>query len=829
MRNVWVIFRRELKAYFNSPIAYIFVIVFVVLTCGLYMASFFLAKRADLRGFFSLLPVVLMVFVPAVTMRLWAEEKKMGTIELLLTFPMKSWQILLGKFLASFAFLAVSLAGTITLPIVVFILGRPDPGPIIGGYVGTLLLGGFFLSVGLFLSGLCKDQIVAFILSVIACFFFFFIGTDFFTAVIGGWLGGLASFLQDYVGLTRHFDGIQRGVIDVRALIYFISMTALFLALNAIYMEGRLRPKAKSIFAGAVVLLLVAAVMVNVVAAGFRAGRFDMTEGKIFTVSESAKEVLKGLKDAVTVKYYVTSKDKMPAHMKALEQDVRDKLDEFRIASKGMLRYEVQDPSTDTELAQRIDKKGVKPVPERTLARDEASVKLIYSAIVISYAEKEDEIIPYLRPGDLDNLEYELISRIYRLNLPEKPTVALYAPAEEYSPQVMQMLLRSGRTPPPPMDNFTVLEEGRLRERKFEVARIKLTKEEGVPEKAKCLLIINPRELDERQRYEINRALVEGKNVLVAVQNYTFDYRPVGMEGISAMPQEVKPQVNELIENYGVAVDDQFLMDRSHAELSVTSGQALGGLLRLSTPVRLPVQIVATDRTMNRDVSITNRLDSVLYLWGTRLNIDRDKIKELGLKETVLMTSSDESWRVPFHPTPLTRADIVPPAEKYEGSQPLMVMLSGQFPDAFKGKKRPDWPPPKPRYPGETPPPVSSEEEQPEKPPRPKPARLIVIGCAQMFADNFIRSGGNWLLADNCVDALALGEELIDIRSKSFTDRSIDETSPAGKVLYRFLTMGLVPVLFIGIGTTRYVLIKKGKERYLRSLAAIQTGEPILN
>jgi len=821
MRNFWVIFSREMKAYFSSLIAYIFVIVFVVLTCGLYMASFFLAERAEMRAFFSLLPIVLMVFVPAITMRLWAEDKKMGTIELLLTFPMKSWQILLGKFVASFAFLAIALAGTVTLPIIVSVLGRPDPGPIIGGYVGSLLLGGFFLSLGLFVSGLCKDQIVAFILSVVACFFFFFVGTDFFTTVIGGWFSGAATFLHDYVGLTRHFDGIQRGIIDVRALLYFVSMTVLFLALNAIYVEGRLRPKAKAMFAGATVLLSVAAVMVNVVAAGFRPGRFDLTDAKIYTVSKAAKDILKGLKDNVRVSYYVSPKDKMPPTYKTLQQDVTDKLEEFRIASNERLHYSVYvyDPTDDPETAQKLEKKGVGPFQTTIVARDELSHKLIYSAIMISYAEKKDEILPRVTPGNFTNLEYDLISKVFRLTLPEEPSVAVYAPVEEISPEMMQMFMRAGRPAPPPRDNFSDLEQA-LRGEEFNVSRPKLAKGDSIPEKANCVLAINPKELSERQRYEINRALVEGKNVLLAVQNYVFDYRPVGRQGMSATPQEVKPQINELIETIGVTVDDQLLMDRTSTTLSVPGQQTIGGFftVQVSTPVKIPTHIVAIDQNMNHDVSITNRLDSVLYLWGTRLNIDEDKLKEARLTHTVLMTSSPKSWTVPFHPGSLTPEDIAPPADRYEGKQPLMVMISGQFPDAFKGKKRPEWPPPKPRFPGQPPLP-SEEEDEPEKPLQPKPAKLIVVGCSQMFTNSFIRSGGNALLTSNIVDALALGEKLINIRSKSFTDRSIRKTTDTQKVLYRFLTMGLVPLFFIGLGITRYILTKKGKERYLRSLA----------
>ncbi len=239
MKNVCSIFRREFPAYFNSAIAYVFIIVFLLVTTGLFMSAFFLSGRLEMRPFFSLLPMVLVVFIPAVTMRLWAEEKKLGTLELLMTLPMPSWQIVLGKFLAALAFFVIALLGTISVPILLARLGNPDLGPIIGGYLGSILLGAAFLSVGMFVSGLCRDQIVAFIIGLVACFTLFMIGTDYVATLIDGWVDGLGMFLQNYVGITQHFSGIERGVIDLRDVIYFVSVTVLFLVLNTLSLEGR--------------------------------------------------------------------------------------------------------------------------------------------------------------------------------------------------------------------------------------------------------------------------------------------------------------------------------------------------------------------------------------------------------------------------------------------------------------------------------------------------------------------------------------------------------------------------------------------------------------
>jgi len=239
MPNVWTIFRREFAAYFNSPIAYIFIIVFLVLNCGLFMTPFFLQGTADMRGFFNNLPLFLIFFIPAVTMRLWADDKKIGTFELLMTLPMRSSEVMLGKYLAAMAFYIISLLGTLTIPIMINLLGNPDNGAIFGGYLGAILLGALYMSVGIFTSGLLRDQISAFILGMLACFALFLLGIPAVAATIDGWFDGLGAFLQNYLGLMGHYESLQRGVLDLGDLAYFLSLTVVFLALNTLWLEGR--------------------------------------------------------------------------------------------------------------------------------------------------------------------------------------------------------------------------------------------------------------------------------------------------------------------------------------------------------------------------------------------------------------------------------------------------------------------------------------------------------------------------------------------------------------------------------------------------------------
>ena len=235
MERINAIFLREFKAYFLSPIAYIFITVYLVVTNWLFFQAFFLINQADMRGYFSILPWVFLFFVPAITMRTWAEEKKVKTLELLLTWPVSDLEVVIGKFLASFCFLGIAILLSLSVPITIMCLGKPDLGPIIGSYLGTLLMGAAYLAIGLWISSLTENQIVAFILGVVATFILFIIGNPFVTMVMPYYLVPVLS----YLGLGTHFESISRGVIDSRDIIYYLSVIGFFLFLNVRSIESR--------------------------------------------------------------------------------------------------------------------------------------------------------------------------------------------------------------------------------------------------------------------------------------------------------------------------------------------------------------------------------------------------------------------------------------------------------------------------------------------------------------------------------------------------------------------------------------------------------------
>ncbi|MBN1983550.1 MAG: ABC transporter permease subunit [Chitinivibrionales bacterium] len=235
MQNILIIFLKEFKQYFFSPIAYIFITVFLVASNFLFFQGFFIINQADMRQYFSLLPWLYLLFIPALTMRSWAEEKKLKTLELLLTWPINDMEVVLGKFFASFAFLFISLLLSLTVPITIAILGNPDFGPIWGGYMGSLLLGAAYLAIGLWISSLSENQIVAFIISSVLTFLLVIVGNPFVTMLAPNWLVPALT----YLGISNHFESIGRGVIDSRDIIYYLSIIGFFLFLNVRSLESR--------------------------------------------------------------------------------------------------------------------------------------------------------------------------------------------------------------------------------------------------------------------------------------------------------------------------------------------------------------------------------------------------------------------------------------------------------------------------------------------------------------------------------------------------------------------------------------------------------------
>jgi ABC-2 type transport system permease protein len=226
MHLVWTIAKRELGGYFTSPVAYVFLVIFLLLA-GFFTftaGAFFERGEASLAAFFAWHPWLYLVLVPAVGMRLWSEERRSGTMELLLTMPITTWQAIIGKFLASWLFLALALALTFPVVITVNVLGSPDNGTIVAGYLGSLMLSGAYLAVSCMTSALTRNQVVAFILAVVVCLFLILAGFNPVTDLLVRWASPAFVDTVAAFSVITHFDGFQKGVIDTRDLFFFLSV-----------------------------------------------------------------------------------------------------------------------------------------------------------------------------------------------------------------------------------------------------------------------------------------------------------------------------------------------------------------------------------------------------------------------------------------------------------------------------------------------------------------------------------------------------------------------------------------------------------------------------
>lgn len=241
MKLINALFRRELQSYFSTPVAYVFIVIFLVLmgTFTFYLGGFYERGQADLAGFFNYHPWLYLFLVPAISMRLWAEERKSGSIELLMTLPVTAWQVVVGKFLAAWAFTAIALLLTFPIWLTVNFLGDPDNGVIVAAYLGSLLMAGGFLAIGSCLSAITKNQVIAFVITVVVCFGFLLSGFPMVLDVFSGWapqpiVDGIAS-----LSFLTHFSSIKKGVIDFRDLVYFALVIGTFLYANTIILKWK--------------------------------------------------------------------------------------------------------------------------------------------------------------------------------------------------------------------------------------------------------------------------------------------------------------------------------------------------------------------------------------------------------------------------------------------------------------------------------------------------------------------------------------------------------------------------------------------------------------
>ncbi|MBN1260778.1 MAG: Gldg family protein [Anaerolineae bacterium] len=426
MKQTLAITRKELRGYFGSPMALIFIGSFLAaaLFSFFWLDTFFARGIADVRPLFERMPVLLIILVAALAMRQWSEEQRSGTMEVLLTLPVSTSRLVLGKFLAVVALVAIALGLTIFLPLTVWLLGNLDWGPVIGGYLATLLLAAAYTAIGLFVSSRTDNQIVSFIGTILVCGIFYLIGSTGITDFVGQGVGDVFRA----IGAGSRFESILRGVIDLRDLLYYVTLTGVFLTLNVWSLKAKgwgqgERTQAQRTAVKVTSLLVVLnLIIVNVWMAPLGGLRIDLTEQREFSLSQATRDILNNLQEPLLIRGYFS--ERTHPLLAPLVPAVRDMLREYEIASGGMVQLEVVDPAKNPDLeAEANQVYGITPAPFQVQDRYEASVINAYFDILIRYGDQNTVLgfgdlieVESARDGSFDvrlkNLEYDLTSAI---------------------------------------------------------------------------------------------------------------------------------------------------------------------------------------------------------------------------------------------------------------------------------------------------------------------------------------------------------------------------------------------------------------------------------
>lgn len=386
--------RKEFRGFFSTPAAYLFVGAFLALVLFVFfwLETFFARNIADVRPLFEWLPLLLIFLVSALTMRSWAEERVAGTLESLLTAPVRPLELVLGKFFASLLLVSIALLLTLPLPVTVALLGPLDWGPVIGGYVATLFLAAAYVAIGLYMSVRTDNSIVALILTSVVCALLYLIGAETITTLVGHDVGSRLASL----GTGARFRSISRGVLDLRDLYYYCSIVGVFLTLNIFSLEqirwagnpaGR-RHRRWAWIAGLTAMNFIAA---NLWLGSITHARIDMTHGNLYSISPSTQQQLSKLREPLLIRGYFSAK----THplLAPLVPRLKDLLQEYVVAADGRVRAEIIDPTRDHDAEEEAASRyGVRPVPFQTADRYQAAVVSSYFDLVIAYGDQYERL-----------------------------------------------------------------------------------------------------------------------------------------------------------------------------------------------------------------------------------------------------------------------------------------------------------------------------------------------------------------------------------------------------------------------------------------------------
>lgn len=514
--------RKELVSYFISPLAYIFMIIFLLLS-GLTtfgsdpFGNFLGNNQASLSySLFSFFPWLFLVLIPPLSMRMWSEEQKSGSIELLLTMPISITQAVIGKFIATWGIIIVSIILTFPLIITVNYLGNPDNNLIFAGYIASILLSGCYVAIGSITSTLCKNQIIAFILNLVICVFLLLIGHPSLNNIFTSWAPVWMTDMLSELSLFPHFSFIQKGSFELSDITYFISIIIFGLASSCMILKSkfhcknskssirRLENNSSITTVLSMAALLIVLLNLNFLVSMVFSSPVDITADKLYTFSQGTRNILKGLHQPVTIRFYRSYSDnRMPVQLSSYAERIEDLLRTYSSYAKGKIIVEYYDPIPDSDAEESAIMDNIQP-------NNLPSGDKCYFGLTVSYLNR-NSTIAFLSPANEKTVEYDITRSIYDITHPEKPTVGVLS-----SLPVMggiSGLIPSRFTKSPPWIFLQELNQS------FEVKEVAYNSI-NIDDKIKVLLVIHPVNLSKETEFAIDQYLLKGGSVIIFLDPY---------------------------------------------------------------------------------------------------------------------------------------------------------------------------------------------------------------------------------------------------------------------------------------------------------------------
>ena len=603
--------KKDLKGYFDQPTGYILIVVFVAMLSWSYFQSALLIGEASLRPLFTVdfaidkpsLPWLLALFIPAATMRLLSEEQRDGTLETLLTQPIRGWVVLMAKFTSGLLFVSIAIISTIGIPLSLTSAGDLDWGASISQYIGSIFLAGSLVSIGLFTSSLTRNQIVSFILGLTLSMVLMIMGLE----IVAVTLPSTAANLLQLLSPITHFDNIGRGIIDFRDILYFLSLITTFLSATFLIMRSRTLSHKTAQYRNlqlGVAGFIILSIFIGWFGTSIK-GRLDLTEDKIFTLSPATKEIVGELDDLLTIDIFL-SKDP-PVQVSPVSRDINDFLDDLESSSNGMIKVVRHFPEDDEKALKKSNNAGIPPIQFNVRSQGELQIKTGYLGLAITYLDKR-EVLPYVQT--IDGFEYRLASLINKVldDKSDKKTIGFLSGHNEMEISGELQTLAS------------------VINQQYQIKTVET--EEGVPinlQDVDVLIIASPKSrIGETHRKSITDYIYSGGKAFIAVEPILVDLTQLA--GI----QNRDNSSDFIFSEFGISVESDLVFDLQSNE---TLSFGTGGMGNVYLPYPYWVKANVVDTKIGGDVN------NVVMPWASTVGIL--DLPDLPFKVTPLVSTTE--------------------------------------------------------------------------------------------------------------------------------------------------------------------------------------------